>query len=222
MRNNIACQASPVGDNQQLVDSYLESHRQKGNNSMTEQEFFTVNSTLTINVELLPEHDLLPSLEAFEAEIPAPFIVASEFSQLDQLAESARLELKNSDLKNVINLLDAQNSKLNLLLSFMLSQQDQENLRFKTTRFGASQVSFLSTDAMAIGRSTRVKLFLESPAAAIYCYAQVASCEAKDQQYEVTMKYILLRDSDQDLLIKAALHQQQRLLRQRSLERDTK
>ncbi|OZT82288.1 PilZ domain-containing protein, partial [Vibrio sp. 03_296] len=46
MRNNIACQASPVGDNQQLVDSYLESHRQKGNNSMTEQEFFTVNSTL--------------------------------------------------------------------------------------------------------------------------------------------------------------------------------
>lgn len=66
---------------------------------MTEQEFFTVNSTLTINVELLPEHDLLPSLEAFEAEIPAPFIVASEFSQLDQLAESARLELKNSDLK---------------------------------------------------------------------------------------------------------------------------
>ena len=189
---------------------------------MTEQEFFTVHATLTINVERLPEGYLLPSQDAFEAEIPAPFIVASEFSQLDQLAESARIELKNSDLKNVINLLDAQNSKLNLLLSFMLSQQDEAHSRFKTTRFGASQVAFTSANAIAVGEKARVKLFLESPAAAIYCYAQVSDCQASASQFEVTMKYILLRDSDQDLLIKAALHQQQRLLRQRSLERETK
>ncbi|CSB90233.1 Uncharacterised protein [Vibrio cholerae] len=36
----------------------------------------------------------------------------------------------------------------------------------------------------------------------------------------MTLKYDLLRDVDQDLLIKAALYQQQRLLRQRSLDRE--
>lgn len=189
---------------------------------MTEQEFFTVHSTLAVNVELLPTSSTLPSEETFLAEIPTPFIVASEFSQLDQMADHARHELKNSDFKSVISLLDAQNSKLNLLLSFMLSQQDDPTLRFKTTRFGASQVSYLCAQTVPVGQLARVKLFLESPAAAIYCYAQVTACEAHEQQFEITMKYQLLRDSDQDLLIKAALHQQQRILRQRTLERDSK
>jgi hypothetical protein len=104
----------------------------------------------------------------------------------------------------------------------MLSQQDDPTLRFKTTCFGASQVSYLCTQTVPVGQLARVKLFLESPAAAIYCYAQVTACEAHEQQFEITMKYQLLRDSDQDLLIKAALHQQQRILRQRTLERDSK
>ena len=67
-----------------------------------------------------------------------------------------------------------------------------------------------------------MKLFLDHPAAAIYCYAQVVECESAEQGYVVTLKYKLLREADQDLLIKAALYQQQKLLRQRSLERDNK
>ncbi len=190
---------------------------------MAEQEYFTVHHSLTVNVELLGHDYILPSEDDFHAEIPVPFVVASEFSQLDQMADSARLELKNSDLKQVINLLDAQNSKLNLLLSFMLSQQDQEAFRFKSTSFGASQFSYKSRTPVNLGEQARVKLFLESPAAAIYCYAQVSQCDQRDNgEFEVTLKYELLRDSDQDLLIKAALHQQQKLLRQRSLERDNK
>ncbi|MEF1340741.1 PilZ domain-containing protein, partial [Vibrio rotiferianus] len=43
-----------------------------------------------------------------------------------------------------------------------------------------------------------------------------------EQGHLVTLKYKLLREADQDLLIKAALYQQQKLLRQRSLERDNK
>ncbi len=66
----------------------------------------------------------------------------------------------------------------------------------------------------------RVKLFLEYPAAAIYCYASVMQCQQEPEHTLVTLKYDLLRDVDQDLLIKAALYQQQRLLRQRSLDRE--
>ncbi|NOH49731.1 PilZ domain-containing protein [Vibrio rotiferianus] len=189
---------------------------------MTEQEYFTVHHNLTINVEVMSEDYLLPSEESFLAEIPAPFIVASEFSQLDMLADSARLELQNKDLKHVISLLDTQNSKLNLLLSFMLSQQDDPAQRSQTTQFGASQLSYRSNLLVEVGQLVRVKLFLDHPAAAIYCYAQVIECEPSEQGHLVTLKYKLLREADKDLLIKAALYQQKKLLRQRSLERDNK
>ncbi|ASU21939.1 PilZ domain-containing protein [Vibrio qinghaiensis] len=187
---------------------------------MTEQEFFTVHYGLTANIELLDSAFMLPSKSIFEAEIPAPFIVASEFSQLDALTESARLELKSSDFKHVVQLLDTQNSKLNLLLTFMLSQQDEPHSRFITSTFGASRFSFRYPSALEIGTQARSKLFLDHPAAAIYCYSSVIDCQADDQHYLITMKYDLLRDTDQDLLIKAALYQQQKLLRQRSLDRN--
>ncbi len=189
---------------------------------MTEQEYFTVHHNLTINVEALNTGFALPDEETFTAEIPAPFIVASEFSKLDTLADNARLELKNKELKHVIELLDTQNTKLNLLLSFMLSQQDDPTTRFQTTQFGASQLSYHTATALETNQLVRVKLFLDHPAAAIYCYAQVVECVASEQGFAITLKYKILRDTDQDLLIKAALYQQQKLLRQRSLERDNK
>ncbi len=189
---------------------------------MTEQEYFTVHHNLTINVEALSTDFALPDEETFTAEIPAPFIVASEFSKLDTLADSARLELKNKELKHVIELLDTQNPKLNLFLSFMLSQQDDPGTLFQTTQFGASQLSYRAASALELNQLVRVKLFLDHPAAAIYCYAQVLECVAAEQGFFITLKYKMLRDTDQDLLIKAALYQQQKLLRQRSLERDSK
>ncbi|WP_117234364.1 PilZ domain-containing protein [Vibrio maerlii] len=189
---------------------------------MSQQEFFTVHHALTANIEPLDEQFTLPSVQDFESEIPAPFVVASDFSQLDLLTDSAKQELKNSDFKHLIQLLDAQNSKLNLLLTFMLAQQDDEQFRANTISFGASQFTYKSSTALKIDQLARVKLFVEQPAAAIYCYAYVADCQASGKDYEITMRYKLLRDNDQDLLIKAALIQQQKLLRQRSLDRDTK
>lgn len=187
---------------------------------MSEQEFFTVNHTMTVNVEPLASGVGFPSIEKFEGEIPAPFIVASEFSNLDLLNDSARSELKNNDFKHVIQLLDTQNSKLNLLLTFMLSQQDDPALRHQTHSFGASQFTYMSDAALDLDTKVRAKLFLDHPAAAIYCYGHVSHIEAKDDTQLITVKYDLLRDLDEDLLIKAALFQQQKLLRQRSLNRD--
>lgn len=187
---------------------------------MPDQEYFTVHHRMTVNVEPLAPDHTLPSYEQFESEIPAPFLVASEFSQLDLLNDSARSELNNSDFKHVIELLDTQNSKLNLLLTFMLSQQDNEAYRHQTVSFGASLFSYLAAKPLPTNQAVRAKLFLEHPAAAIYSYGHVIESEPQDDQYLITIKYDLLRDLDEDLLIKAALYQQQKMLRQRSLNRD--
>ena len=187
---------------------------------MSKQEFFSVDHQMTANIEPLPTDFEFPSTLVFESEIPTPFIVASEFSQLDQLNDSAHVELKNSDFKHVAQLLDNQNSKLNLLLSYMLSQQDDKQFRNTTHSFGASLFSYFTAIELSLATKVRVKLFLEHPAAAIYCYGEVTRVEASEHGWDTTIEYRLLRDKDEDLLIRAALYQQQKLLRQRSLNRD--
>lgn len=189
---------------------------------MSQQEYFTVQHGLSVNIEPLESEFILPDLEQFVTEIPAPFLVASEFSSLDTVTEKAIGELRSSDLSHVVQLLETQNSKLNLLLTYMLSQQNDPVFSHTTTSFGASQFTYFSKNALPLGRQVRTKIFLEFPAAAIYCYGEVVECEENEQSHKITISFSLLREEDQDLLIKAALHQQQKLLRQRSLERDRK
>jgi hypothetical protein len=104
----------------------------------------------------------------------------------------------------------------------MLAQQDDEALRKFTLSFGASQFSYITDTPVTPGTLARVKLFLDHPPSAIYCYAKATECKEHELGYKVTMTYSKLREVDQDLLIKAALYQQQKLLRQRSIERDNK
>lgn len=186
---------------------------------MIEQEFFSVTHSMTVNIEALPLDTVLPEQTQFEAEIPAPFIVACEFSHLDSMGDLAKRELKQHDFPHLLQLLDAQNSKLNLLLNFLLSQQDEPEYRHATQTFGASQFSFFSPQPWDENTPVRAKLFLDHPAAAIYCYGHTVSCQAHDGQYVVAVKYDRMRDDDQDLLIKAALYQQQKLLRQRAADK---
>lgn len=187
---------------------------------MPDQEYFTVHHKMTVNVEPLLPEEPIPSFDQFISEIPAPFLVASEFSNLDLLNDNARNELKNNDFKHVIALLDTQNAKLNLLLTFMLEQQNAEEYRHYTNSFGASQFSYTASSPLQLEGKVRVRLFLDHPAAAIYSYGHVVQCEPQDEQFLITIKYDLLRDLDEDLLIKAALYQQQKILRQRTLNRD--
>jgi len=187
---------------------------------MIEQEYFTVHHALKVNIEILDHDYSFPDTPLFEAEIPAPFLVANEFCQLDALNDRARQDLKGSEFKHVLQLLEAQNSKLNLLLNFILTQQCDEHLQYSTASFGASQLTFISTHPFDNDAKLRVRLFLEHPAAAIYLYAHVIESVLLDTTYQITVMYDRLRDNDQDLLIKAALYHQQKLLRQRSLDRN--
>lgn len=186
---------------------------------MSDQEYFTVHHAMTVNIEPLAAEESLPSLEAFETEIPMPFKVASEFSLFEQENSLQPLDTQNKDISKIVTLLEQQNAKLNLLLSYLLSQQDDTHHRYTSISFGASQLTFYSEQPFAIDALARVKLFLEHPAAAVYCYASVAQCTAQDAGYHVTVHYERLRDLDQDLLIRASLYQQQQLLRQRTLTR---
>ena len=187
---------------------------------MRQEEYFSVHLGLTINVEPLPNGKSLPNFETFSAEIPPLFRIASECNTLEENAERLLVEFGKEDSKALVAYLSAQNSKINLLLSYVLSQQDNANYRYITETFGASKLSFYSPHDFTVRQNVIVKLFLDHPAAAIYCYAEVVNCSALDDRFLIELHYTRLLEEDRDLLIRAALHCQQKLLRQRAQQRN--
>ncbi|PSW21141.1 PilZ domain-containing protein [Photobacterium sanctipauli] len=186
---------------------------------MQQDEYFSVNAGLTINVEPLPADEMTPDEQSFSLEIPPLFRVASECNQLDDNLERSLSTLGQTEQQALTAYLTAQNNKINLLLTFVLSQQNDPAYRFTTESFGASRLSYRSPVALSQGSAVRVKLFLDNPAAAVYAYAEVAECTEQDDQFEITLKYTRLQEDDRDLLIRAALHFQQKILRQRAQQR---
>ena len=187
---------------------------------MRQEEYFSVHLGLTINVEPLPNGKSLPNFETFSTEIPPLFRIASECNTLEENAERLLAGFGKEDSKALVTYLSAQNSKINLLLSYVLSQQDNANYRYITETFGASKLSFYSPHDFTVRQNVIVKLFLDHPAAAIYCYAEVVNCSALDDRFLIELHYTRLLEDDRDLLIRAALHCQQKLLRQRTQQRN--
>lgn len=187
---------------------------------MRQDEYFSVHLGITINVEPLTDGKPLPNVDTFRTEIPPLFRIASECNTLEENAERLLTGFGKEDSKALASYLSAQNSKINLLLSYVLSQQDNANYRYITETFGASNLSFYSPHNFTIGQNVTVKLFLEHPAAAIYCYAEVVNCSALDDRFLIQLHYTRLLEDDRDLLIRAALHCQQKLLRQRAQQRN--
>ncbi|ATF08595.1 PilZ domain-containing protein [Candidatus Enterovibrio altilux] len=188
---------------------------------MSQDEYFSVHAHLKINVEILSHDEHVPSNVEFEREIPISFRIASACSNLDSNIENELNALHHDNSQALSKCLHAQSEKINLLLGFMLAQQDDPKLRHQTETFGASSLTFITKTSFKKGQHIRLKLFLEHPHSAIYCYASAYSCEERNGKHAVGAKYIRLQDNDRDVLIRAALHQQQKLLRQRTLERDS-
>ncbi|RXJ72422.1 PilZ domain-containing protein [Veronia nyctiphanis] len=184
---------------------------------MSQDEYFSVNVQLRINAKLLDHEHPLPSEDDFENEIPASFRLAAQFSKMDSTLEEGVGTRIEDAVSRHINL---QNEKINLLLGFMLSQQDEPKQRFMTESFGASRLVFTSDEKWDKDAHVRLKIFIDNPPSAVYCYGAVESCEEKSGQYEIAVEYTHLLEEDRDVLIRAALFEQQKMLRQRALDRN--
>lgn len=182
---------------------------------MTNNQYFLVEYPLSLNVEVLSENEIIPNDTDFEAEIPAPFRMASDLANID--AQSLLpLKLNNEATQALWGYLQAQNLKINTLLSYVLSQQDDQRFQFKSQAFSAGLCFFKSNDAsFAINQLVRLKIFIPDESAAIYCYAQVANIE----ENIVELHYKQIREEDRELLIRTTLHIQSKQLKVRAQQR---
>lgn len=178
-------------------------------------KYFLVQHTLSINLQAVEQNEIPMDQLSFDAEIPGPFRMASDLAQADANI-LAPLKLASDQTKALWGYLQAQNQKLNALLTYVLSQQDEFQYRHQTLQFSAGCFSLAHTLNWTMGQTVRVKIFLPEESSAIYCYAQVSEI---NETYD-TFTYSLIREEDRELLIRASLHIQSQQLKHRTKLRE--
>lgn len=177
------------------------------------REFFSIRHTLDVNLRLLPEHFVLPEVEDLVEHMPMAFRIASEVSDIDTQALRPLRNLGDhaSDLVTYLNHLSR---KIDLMMSLVLQQHDDESERFQSLEFGGGGLILLYPRALEPGNRVELKIFLPDEAAAVFCYAEVIECKPDDQQsFKLSLLYTHIREQDQELLVRASLHLQTKQLK---------
>ncbi|MFC3095855.1 PilZ domain-containing protein [Alteromonas sediminis] len=180
--------------------------------------FFMIAHPLSVNV--IPQDTALPDSDEFEALMPHAFKLAGQFSSADT---SLLRSLKNlGDQADVlVEYFQAQAQKLDWMLSYILEQQDDPKYRHSTIKFGGAGMVVKLSRPMTVGDVAQLKLFVPTEHSAIFCYGEVIACEQVEDAYHTSFLFSRIRESDQELLVRASLHLQTQQLRARNQSTST-
>ena len=172
-------------------------------------EFFTIAYKYSVNVEkLIQPIDPI----SFENSIPLPFKLASDNATIDQKALRSLNHLAGS-ASQLVNYLQQQANKIDLLVQYILSQHDDTDSRVEGTHIGGGGLSFKSSDQFLLADNLITKIFLPEHNCAVYCHGEVIEKELIDDSvchYKVIFNNIL--EDDREILVKTSLHIQSKEL----------
>ena len=181
-------------------------------------EYFSIAHSINANVRPLGANEKVPDEENLEESMPYAFRIASEMAALE--AQAIRpLRNLGDHAETLAEYLNHQSRKIDLMMSFVLHQQDEPEYRFKTVKLGGGGVIIESSDPLEVGTRAELKLFLDAEAAAIFCFGEVITCEQVEDSYHIAFIFNTIREQDQELLVRASLHIQTQQLRKRAKEK---
>ncbi|WP_323940850.1 PilZ domain-containing protein [Aeromonas hydrophila] len=188
-----------------------------------QEQFFSVTHATPVNVIPMPGDFHLPSLEALEAELPEPFRIASAITSIDMVT-SRLIRNQNDSMHDLVEIINQQSRKIDMIMGYVLSVQDHPEHRFHTLRFGAGQLTYQHPrqghgEVPHLHQIVRLKIFLREEASAIYCYGQVKQLEPSEHGTHVMLDYVRIREDDRELLVRASLHIQSKQLKLRAQDR---
>jgi hypothetical protein len=181
-------------------------------------EYFSIASGINVNVRPLKDNEAVPDEEGIEEAMPYAFRIASEMATIE--AQAIRpLRNLGDHAESLADFLNHQSRKIDLMMSFVLHQQDEEAQRYRSVKYGGGGVIIESASPLDIGTTAELKLFLDAEAAAIFCYGEVITCESAEDSYHIAFIFSAIREQDQELLVRASLHVQTQQLRKRAKEK---
>jgi len=181
-------------------------------------EFFAVEHEFTINILPLATHKGA-SFEQFLIDIPTPFKMASDVSSIDQAALRP-LQALSGVASQLVEFLNHQSSKIDLLIGYILSQQDDEKHRYQGVKFGGGGLSFIADSPFELSQLLEMKIFLLNENSGVYCYGEVIEVEQNNNIYLHRVIFHFIREDDREVLVRTSLHEQSKQLQTLAKQRN--
>ncbi len=181
-------------------------------------EFFSIEHEFSINILPIEAHKNT-SYEQFIANMPTPFKMASDMSSIDQAALRP-LQTLSGVASQLVEFLNHQSTKIDLLIGYILSQQDDEKHRYKGLKFGGGGLLFTADIAFELTQLLEMKIFLLNDNCAVYCYGEVIEIEKKQETYLHKVIFHFIREDDREVLVRTSLHEQSKQLQALALKRN--
>jgi hypothetical protein len=173
-------------------------------------EFFSIEHDFSINI--LPiEANTVTSYEQFIANMPTPFKMSSDMSSIDQAALRP-LQAISGVASQLVEFLNHQSKKIDLLIGYILKQEDDEEHRFQGLKFGGGGLLFKANKAFELTQLFEMKVFLQNENYAVYCYGEVIEIEQIESNYLHKVIFHFIREEDREILVRASLHEQSKQL----------
>lgn len=179
-------------------------------------EFFSIEHAFNVNISPLKVDNI--NRESFINSIPLPFKIASEVSRIDQSAINPLPNLK-SEASQLVNFLNNQSQKIDLLVSYILNQEDDVNSRFHGIQIGGAGIIFESKLAYSESTHIALKLFLTQENCAVFCYGEIIEEEFVDNIYRYKVLFSQIQDEDRETIVRTSLHLQSKQLKKLAQER---
>jgi len=181
-------------------------------------DYFVIEHRIHANIR--PIQGEVPDAGQFQKMIPEPFLMAGELAALDRSALKPLAKLGEM-AEELALYLRAQAQKIDIMMRYILVQQDDPEYRCFTHSYGGSALCYHSKVPLEPLQLIEVKLFLEQSDGAVYCLAQVIDCiaaapEADKEPFLIKATICQIRDEDRELIVRASLHQQSRQLKRKA------
>lgn len=170
------------------------------------EEFFTIEHKFSANAERV-DIESLGDYQSFLDNMPAPFKMASDMMILDQAALRP-LQALNGVAGQLVEYLNHQTQKIDLLMSYILNQQDEQSTRVEGTSFGGGGIQFSCNEQHQLNQYLELKIFIQSGNCAIYCIGEVIEIYHSEGSCHYKAIFHYIRDEDRELLVRASLHKQ--------------
>ncbi|WP_448549137.1 PilZ domain-containing protein [Thalassotalea fusca] len=186
------------------------------------QEFFSIEHQFSINIKPLAQAHV--SYQEFLRRIPLPFKMSTDINTLDQSALRP-LQTLGSVAGQLVEYLNHQSQKIDLLVGYIINQQDEQDFRFLGTKFGGSGIEFEDiavAPSFTLGEHVELKLFFPLENSAIYCHGEIIEIvapEADDTPNRYRAIFTHIREEDREIIVRASLHQQSRQLQEKAQQR---
>lgn len=183
-------------------------------------EFFSIEHAFNVNINLNKDVSSL-TYQEFLTTIPLPFKMASEVNTLDQ-ASLKPLQVIGGVAGQLVTFLNQQAQKIDLLVGYILSQEDDECHRFTGVKFGGGGLIFGAKDKFEPFDKLEMKVFFLEENTAIFCIGEIIEVSEANNTFHHKVIFHHLREEDREILVRTSLHQQSKQLQSLAKERSNK